>query len=333
MISVASYMSVASGSNFNTGSTNSSNHNLEKKSPSNNSNEQNTSKSGNGSNTSISFSNIPGFEEEKDDPDNIDYYLKLKSKQSDVKFESISENFSSSSLTNTTMTKSNEKGILNNNDFQESFLKMLDTHNQNKSVESNVVSVNNKENQSVPIVKATSQTKSTTLNTNKKTLKPIETLPNLTVKSKAPIESKIKSLPDEIPKIADEKNPFLETEKNPFLEIDNNETIIKQSANEANYNPFLESVSQTAFDSHMLISSPPQLESTVKSISKTDSHPNNFNTSNTTKDLLEWCKDIIKKSKNYSPLFKNLSIKDFSSSWSNGLAFCAIIYHFKPDLM
>jgi len=327
-------MSVASSSNFNRGSTNSSNHNLEKKSPSNNSSEQNASKSGNGSNTSISFSNIPGFEEENDDPDKIDYYLKLKSKQSDVKFESISENFSSSSLTNTTLTKSNEKGILNSNDFQESFLKMLDAHNQNKAAESNVVSVNNKENQSVPIVKATSQTKSTTLNTNKKTLKQIETLPNLTVKSKAPI---IKSLPDEIPKTGhtpDEKNPFLETEKNPFLEeIDNNETIIKQSANEANYNPFLESVSQTAFDSHMLISSPPQLESTVKPISKTDSHPNNFNTSNTTKDLLEWCKDIIKKSKTYSPLFKNLSIKDFSNSWSNGLAFCAIIYHFKPDLM
>ena len=326
MISVASYMSIASNSNR------LSDRHLDKKSPPSTLNEQD--KSANVSNTSIRFNEASCFEGEMDDPDKIDYYLKLKLKQNDVKFESISENFNSFSLTDTTLTKSNEKVALNNNDFQENFLKMIETNNQNNLVESNVSPLKSQENQSVPIVMNTSQAKSTPASTNKKTLKSIETLPNLVAKSKAPIiESKSKSLEEETPKKLqklDENNPFLESEKNPFLDLDNNETIIKQNITDVNCNPFLEP--NSVLDAEE-ISSPPQLESTVKSVCKDESLHEKVPSSNTTKDLMEWCKDIIKKSKNYSPLFKNLAIKDFTSSWTNGLAFCAIIYHFKPNLM
>lgn len=43
-------------------------------------------------------------------------------------------------------------------------------------------------------------------------------------------------------------------------------------------------------------------------------------------DLLEWCKDITK---NYS----GIKVTNLTTSWRNGMAFCAIIHNFQPDLM
>jgi hypothetical protein len=40
--------------------------------------------------------------------------------------------------------------------------------------------------------------------------------------------------------------------------------------------------------------------------------------------LLRWCRK-------YTQEYENVSINNFSSSWSNGLAFCALIHHFMPD--
>lgn len=43
-------------------------------------------------------------------------------------------------------------------------------------------------------------------------------------------------------------------------------------------------------------------------------------------DLLEWCKEITKD-------YPKCNITNMTTSWSNGIAFCAIIHHFRPDLM
>lgn len=43
-------------------------------------------------------------------------------------------------------------------------------------------------------------------------------------------------------------------------------------------------------------------------------------------DLLEWCKDITKG-------YPGVKVTNLTTSWRNGLAFCAIIHYFRPDLL
>ncbi|XP_053965712.1 EH domain-binding protein 1 isoform X3 [Anastrepha ludens] len=43
-------------------------------------------------------------------------------------------------------------------------------------------------------------------------------------------------------------------------------------------------------------------------------------------DLLEWCKDVAKD-------YPNVKVTNLTTSWRNGMAFCAIIHHFEPDLI
>ncbi|XP_063363997.1 smoothelin-like protein 1 [Cydia amplana] len=40
--------------------------------------------------------------------------------------------------------------------------------------------------------------------------------------------------------------------------------------------------------------------------------------------LLQWCRD---KTRDY----ENVKLENFSTSWSDGLAFCALVHHFLPD--
>ncbi|XP_016348989.1 EH domain-binding protein 1-like protein 1 isoform X8 [Sinocyclocheilus anshuiensis] len=42
--------------------------------------------------------------------------------------------------------------------------------------------------------------------------------------------------------------------------------------------------------------------------------------------LLEWCQEITRN-------YKGVKITNFSTSWRNGLAFCAILYHFHPEII
>ncbi|XP_016085175.1 EH domain-binding protein 1-like protein 1 isoform X10 [Sinocyclocheilus grahami] len=42
--------------------------------------------------------------------------------------------------------------------------------------------------------------------------------------------------------------------------------------------------------------------------------------------LLEWCQEITKN-------YKGVKITNFSTSWRNGLAFCAILHHFHPEII
>ncbi|XP_070773729.1 EH domain-binding protein 1-like protein 1 [Enoplosus armatus] len=45
---------------------------------------------------------------------------------------------------------------------------------------------------------------------------------------------------------------------------------------------------------------------------------------NSSQSLLQWCKDITSG-------YQGVKVTNFSTSWRNGLAFCAILHHFHPD--
>ncbi|XP_058982081.1 EH domain-binding protein 1 isoform X3 [Musca domestica] len=43
-------------------------------------------------------------------------------------------------------------------------------------------------------------------------------------------------------------------------------------------------------------------------------------------DLLEWCKEVTKE-------YPNVKVTNLTTSWRNGMAFCAIIHHFEPSII
>ncbi|XP_031782345.1 EH domain-binding protein 1 isoform X8 [Nasonia vitripennis] len=43
-------------------------------------------------------------------------------------------------------------------------------------------------------------------------------------------------------------------------------------------------------------------------------------------DLLEWCKEVTKD-------YQGVKVTNLTTSWRNGMAFCAVIHHFRPDLI
>ncbi|XP_033189312.1 EH domain-binding protein 1 isoform X4 [Bombus vosnesenskii] len=43
-------------------------------------------------------------------------------------------------------------------------------------------------------------------------------------------------------------------------------------------------------------------------------------------DLLEWCKEVTKD-------YTGVKVTNLTTSWRNGMAFCSIIHHFRPDLI
>lgn len=47
---------------------------------------------------------------------------------------------------------------------------------------------------------------------------------------------------------------------------------------------------------------------------------------NSSQSLLQWCQDITNR-------YRRVKVTNFSTSWRNGLAFCAILHHFHPEKM
>lgn len=43
-------------------------------------------------------------------------------------------------------------------------------------------------------------------------------------------------------------------------------------------------------------------------------------------DLLDWCKDVTQD-------YPGVKVTNLTTSWRNGMAFCAIVHYFQPELM
>ena len=131
---------------------------------------------------------------------------------------------------------------------------------------------------------------------------------------------------------SDLKNPFLDDavvkgEKNPFVEpVDETNPFLEPPV--VDTNPFGATNEDNKASKDIVTNDSSLVSYENDPISMLDS-------SSTSKELLDWCKEIVKKNANKQApsLFRSLAINDFSKSWMDGLALCSIIYSFKPNLM
>jgi hypothetical protein len=305
MLSIASLMSSTSNLNTNNPYLNSNvifeknlNSYLHKSNESNSVSEHLNNKSEEVSGVSGSKFNFT--DEEIPDEDNIDFYLKLHAKQSETnkEFDSISQVFKNSTNLNQVENNFSIENAIDND------MKIIKVKNKSTDSNNNTITSNNNKNKLV-----TSSSSSSSLNSKNQTVKSDEekTLSSSSLNKKTSsnlkhndtlIESKNPFLNDHH---QEENNPFLNhQDKNPFLTDNKNESISQKTSNESAQNL-----------------------STILNASK-DSISNS---------LLDWCNEIIRKSGSNHRLFNKLIVNDFSTSWINGLAFCAILYHFSPNLI
>uniref|UniRef100_A0A8D2ZL33 EH domain binding protein 1 like 1 n=1 Tax=Scophthalmus maximus TaxID=52904 RepID=A0A8D2ZL33_SCOMX len=65
-------------------------------------------------------------------------------------------------------------------------------------------------------------------------------------------------------------------------------------------------------------------EEDKKSVTATETGIRGLDLVNSSQSLLQWCQDITSR-------YQGVKVTNFSTSWRNGLAFCAILHHFHPD--
>jgi len=231
-------------------------------------------------------------------------------------FDRIQNNFGNHSIAHVDEpTPVVEQKPSEKDDFKQNFLKIFESNsNNNNSNNANLNNTNksdksNKENAKptkpqAPVIK----------------LAEINNVPPLQSASlNSPIQEKISK---------DLKNPFLDesivnAENNPFV----------QESTEKN--PFLDSPSEKNPFGNPNEDNEETLNNESALIPCRNDPFNMLNSSSTSIELLDWCRDVVKKnsSKTAPNLFQNLQINDFSKSWMNGLALCSIIYSFRPNLM
>ncbi|RNA17053.1 EH domain-binding 1 isoform X1 [Brachionus plicatilis] len=137
-------------------------------------------------------------------------------------------------------------------------------------------------------------------------------------------------------KISENSNKNESKELNPFLESNEPE---EKDTHMISANPFEDEANEDSnqfFNDESSETTTIELDNNfnIKLSSKNNQTNENDTNNKTSKDLLDWCKEIIQCSKLLShKMLSDLEVNDFTGSWTNGIAFCVIIHHFRPDLM
>ncbi|XP_014292268.1 EH domain-binding protein 1 isoform X2 [Halyomorpha halys] len=130
--------------------------------------------------------------------------------------------------------------------------------------------------------------------------------------------SEFASTPVSVASLRDDSTPLAEDEKS-FPELPND-----YSNNESSQTPVISDMYMNSFetqDKNIKLSLQPLnlKESNKLNISRgQESTPG--------QDLLEWCKEVTKG-------YPGVKVTNLTTSWRNGLAFCGVIHHFRPDLI
>ncbi|XP_076191097.1 EH domain-binding protein 1 isoform X7 [Aptenodytes patagonicus] len=124
----------------------------------------------------------------------------------------------------------------------------------------------------------------------------------------------------------DESNPFYEPKPSPALTkvapLQEPEKKMKRKAPET---PNLLPKSETGMSENMsTIPASRELSSSPKP--SPIPSPVLGRKPNASQSLLVWCKEVTKN-------YRGVKITNFTTSWRNGLSFCAILHHFRPDLI
>ncbi|XP_053918059.1 EH domain-binding protein 1 isoform X6 [Cuculus canorus] len=124
----------------------------------------------------------------------------------------------------------------------------------------------------------------------------------------------------------DESNPFYEPKSSPALiKVAPPQELEKKMKRKAPEPPNLLPRTQTGMSENMsAIPASRDLSSSPKP--SPIPSPVLGRKPNASQSLLVWCKEVTKN-------YRGVKITNFTTSWRNGLSFCAILHHFRPDLI